>query len=115
MVCETRLRPRQTAAQRAADVRKAAEAFVKGLAAGRIKVKVGPQGAIAFDGITEQERDGVSDACAYRKVMASNNALAKLAIKRAEILAGRGVSSEALAAGFHSHDGGVTFHSGHKK
>ena len=110
MPCDTRLKPRQTIKQRADEVREAVERFAQGLAAGRIKVKVGPQGAIAFEGISSEERDGVTDACAYRRLMVSGSALAKAAIARAEEPAGRSVERQVLAHGHHSHDGGRTWH-----
>ncbi len=91
MPCDTKLKPRQTIQQRAEEVRRAVERFAQGLATGRIKAKVGPQGAITFEGIRNEERDGVTDACAYRRLMVSGSALAKAAIARAEELAGRSV------------------------
>jgi hypothetical protein len=39
--------------------------------------------------------------------------LAKMEIARAEQLAGRAVSAQAVAGGVHSHDGGHTWHHGH--
>ena len=48
MPCDTRLKPRQTIQQRKEEVRKAVERLSQGLAAGRVKPKIGPQGAIAF-------------------------------------------------------------------
>lgn len=113
MVCETKLKPRQTVQQRVEEVRRAITKFNEGLASGRIKVKVGPQGAIAFDGISNEDRDGVTDACAYRRLMVSGSALAKAAIARAEQLAGRPVDRKVLAHGVHSHDAGKTWHQGH--
>jgi len=113
MPCDTRLKPRQTIKQRAEEVRRAVAALSAGLVAGRIKAKVGPQGAIAFDGFTDVERDGVTDSCAYRRLMVSGSPLAKAAIAKAEQLAGRSVDRRVLAAGVHSHDGGKTFHHGH--
>src|SRR5262245_45059285 len=110
MPCDTRLKPRQTIQQRAAEVRKVVDMLSAKLASGAVKVKVSPQGAVAFEGLTDAERDGVTDACAYRRVMVSGSALAKAAIARAEQLAGRGVSRQALAQGIHSHDGGHTWH-----
>jgi len=91
MPCDTRLKYRQTISQRAAEVRKVTEVLSQGLAAGRVKAKVGPQGAIAFLGLTDAERDGVTDACAYRRT----------------------VDKQALTQGHHSHDNGVTWHHGH--
>jgi hypothetical protein len=110
MPCDSKLKPKQTIQQRAAEIRRVVQSLSDALASGRVKVKVGPQGAVAFDGLTDAERDGVTDACAYRRVMISGSALAKAAIARAEQLAGRGVSRQVLATGAHSHDGGVTWH-----
>jgi hypothetical protein len=112
MVCETRLKPRQTIQQRAEEVRRAIARLSDALASGRIKARVGPQGAIAFEGWSDAERDGVSDACAYRRLMVSGSALAKAAIARAEQMAGHSVDRRALAHGAHSHDGGRTWHGG---
>jgi hypothetical protein len=113
MPCDTRLKPRQTIQQRASEVRAAVERISKGLASGTIKPKVGPQGAITFVGLPDEDRDGVTDSCAYRRLMVTGSALAKAAIARAEQLAGRSVDRKALAHGHHSHDGGKTWHHGH--
>ena len=67
----------------------------------------------AFSGLTEEERDGVTDACAYRRILVSGSQLALQAIARAEQLAGRGVNKQMVAQGYHSHDGGQTWHNGH--
>jgi hypothetical protein len=109
MVCETRLKPRQTLQQRAEEVRKMVANLDRRLISGQVKAVVGPQGAIAFQGLMDSERDGVTDACAYRRLMVSGSAQAKLAIMRAEQLAGRSVNRQALAHGHHSHDGGATW------
>jgi len=81
-----------------------------GLTNGRIRVIVSRQGAIAFAGLTEKERDGVTDACLYRRLMATGSSLAKQAIARAEALAGRTVDRQVVAQGMHSHDGGASWH-----
>lgn len=113
MPCDTRLKPKQTIQQRADEIRRVVELAARGIASGRIKVKIGPQGAIAFDGLTAEERDGVTDACMYRRIMVTGSALAKQAIAKAELLAGRSVDRKVLAAGVHSHDGGGKWHAGH--
>lgn len=110
MACDTRLKPRQTIKQRAAEITKATETLSAALASGRAKAKVGPQGAIAFLGLSEAERDGLTDACAYRRIMATGSALAKAAIARAEMLAGRTVDRQVIGVGAHSHDGGASWH-----
>jgi len=113
MPCDTRLKPKQTISERKAEVVKMVENLSKALVSGRVTAKVGPQGAITFVGLTDAERDGVTDACAYRRLMVTGSALAKAAIARAEQVAGRSVNRQALAHGHHSHDGGHTWHHGH--
>lgn len=110
MPCDTKLKVGQTIKARAEEVRTVVERVVRGLAAGRISAKVGPTGGIAFLGIDATERDGVTDACMYRRVMATGSALAKAAIAKAEALSGRAVNRQAVAHGHHSHDGGKTWH-----
>lgn len=112
MPCDTRLKSRQTISQRAAEVKAAVAKLSAGLTSGRMKAKVGAQGAIAFQGF-DQDRDGVTDACAYRRLMVSGSALARAAVARAEQLAGRTVDKKVIAQGAHSHDGGDTWHNGH--
>jgi hypothetical protein len=112
MPCTSRpFRIGQTARERIDQVKAAVDRLSQGLTAGRIKAKVGPQGAIAFEGFTE--RDGVTDACAYRRLMVQGSASARAAVARAEQLAGRSVNKETVTAGVHSHDGGTTWHEGH--
>lgn len=112
MACEAKLKPKQTVSERATEVRAAVSKFNRGLILGTVKVAVGPQGAIAFTGINDTDRDGVTDACVYRRLMVSGSALAKAAIAKAEQLAGRAIDTKAIAQGHHSHDG-VNWHSGH--
>jgi len=114
MVCETRLKPRQTLAQRKDEIRRMVARLSEGLAAGRIKAVIGPQGAIAFTGLTDADRDGVTDNCAFRLLMVAGSPLARAAIARAEALAGRSVDRRAVAAGWHSHDGRSWNTHGHK-
>lgn len=110
MPCDRKLRANQTIQQRAEEVRRAVERLARGIAEGKIKPKVGPQGAIAFQGFDGANRDGVTDACAYRRLMASGSSLALAEIARAEALAGRPVDKRLVAQGAHSHDGGLTWH-----
>lgn len=108
MPCDTRLKPGQTIKQRADEVRKAVENLNQGLATGAVRVKVGPQGAVAFEGWGA--RDSVTDNCAYRRLMSTGSSAAKLAIARAEQLAGRPINRAVVNSGAHSHDGGLTWH-----
>lgn len=114
MACETMRKPRQTPQERAEEVRKAVAKVAEALASGKAKAKVGPQGAVAFEGLSEADRGGVTDACIYRRIMAGGgNALARAALARAEQMAGRSVDRRVVASGTHSHDGGRTWHKGH--
>lgn len=113
MACETRVKPKQTIQQRAEEVRRAVARIDKMIGSRLVRVRVGPQGAVAFDGISDADRDDVTDACIYRRLMVSGSALARQTIARAEQLAGRGVDRRVLASGAHSHDGGRTWNEGH--
>lgn len=110
MPCDTRLKPNQTIKQRAEEVRSVVARLTSALVTGKVKPVIGPTGGVAFTGVSDQDRDGVTDACIYRRVMATGSALAKAAIAKAEALSGRTVNRQALAHGHHSHDGGHTWH-----
>lgn len=110
MPCDTRLKPNQTIKARAEEVRAVVVRIATALATGRVKPKIGPTGGIAFEGLSEADRDGVTDNCLYRRLLATGSATAKAAIQKAELLAGRTVDRQAVAHGHHSHDGGQTWH-----
>jgi len=110
MPCDTKLKPGQSISDRKAEVARTVETVRKGLTSGRVKPKVGPQGAIVFDGLAANERNDVTDACIYRRLLVTASPLVLAEISKAERLAGRAVSREAIAAGAHSHDGGLTWH-----
>lgn len=121
MPCDTRLknnyrgsRRRQTISERVAEVKTVVNDVNSLIAAGKVKPVIDKMtGAIAFNGLDENLRDGVTDACIYRRIMVSGSSLTKAAIARAEQLSGRAVNKQALAAGHHSHDGGDSWHHGH--
>lgn len=114
MACESMYRRRGVSMQDAVKkIKERTTQLSAAIAAGKVRVKVGPQGAVAFEGWTETDRDGITDACAYRRIMAEGSPLAKAAIMRAEQLAGRSVDQKMIAQGVHSHDGGTTWHGGH--
>jgi hypothetical protein len=114
MPCDTRLKPRQTISDRAAEVRKATAKLASLLASGQVKPVVSKKGGIAFQGWSEADRDGVTDACVYRRLLTTPGASLALAkIKQAEMIAGRSVDKQVLAGGHHSHDGGQSWHDGH--
>lgn len=110
MPCDTvaRLTPAQIKAQENAQA-----VLARKLAAGQVSVVVSPQGAVAFRGWIAEERAGLTDLCAYRKLSASNSPELRRALARAEALAGRKVDQRLINAGVHSHDGGHTFNPGH--
>jgi hypothetical protein len=113
MPCDTVFKRNQTITERKIEVKKVIEIVEKGLARGRIKMKVSPKGGVAFDGLTVAERDDVTDACVYRALTRSQSALTRHMILKAEQAAGRSVDKTVLAGGHHSHDGGQTWHDGH--
>lgn len=111
MACTGTLQPGQTLVERMSQVDRALKRLETYLQTGSVKVKVGSNGAIVFAGWAD--RDGLSDVCAYRSLAASSSSTLRMAVARAEALAGRKVDARAVAAGVHSHDGGSTWNGGH--
>jgi hypothetical protein len=112
--CDTKIwDPSQSLSERKAEVKRIIDLVAREIVAGRVVPKVGAQGAIAFAGLTNEMRGGVSDACVLRRILATGSAMAKQQIARAEQLAGRRVDNRAVAGGVHSHDGGASW-SSHK-
>lgn len=97
----------QSEAAREEEVDKALERLERALTLGEVTVRVGPTGSIAFVGW--EDRGGLSDLCAYRKLSSRGSAPLRFATARAEAVAGRSVDDNAVAAGIHSHDGGRTW------
>ena len=64
-------------------------------------------------GWQQEDRSGLSDLCAYRKLLASNSPELRRAVARAEVVAGRKIDPRMVSAGVHSHDDGKSFHPGH--
>jgi hypothetical protein len=110
MPCDTIRKENQTFVQRVEEVKKRVTAVDRMIAARKVTVKVGPQGAITFIGISDEDRDGMTDACIYRTLRIKGTAATKMAILRAEQIAGVQVDRKVVAAGTHSHDGGRTWH-----
>jgi hypothetical protein len=114
MPCDRIFKRNQTIKVRQAEINTVVNDVNSLIAAGKIKPKVDKKtGAIAFEGLSDGQRDDVSDACIYRRLMVTGSSLAKAKIAQAEMLAGRTVNKAALAQGIHSHDGGSTWHNGH--
>jgi hypothetical protein len=107
MPCDTKRLPNQSLTERKVEITKAVDKLAAALAAGKVKPVVGAKGGIAFPGWTEGQVSRVTDNCGYRKIMSSGSALAKLAIERAEMMAGRKVDRQAVAQGLHTHGDGV--------
>ena len=107
MACESRRKAGQSLTARIDEVKRAMARLEQALSAGRAKVVIGPNGAVAFQGWTD--RDDVTDACAFRTLTAGNSWALRQAVARAEAMSGRKVNARAVAEGHHSHDGGQTW------
>lgn len=101
MPCDTVRVKGETLSERKATVTETVRALGVALVKRQVKAVVGPQGSITFAGWTD--KNGVTDACAYRRIMATGSVLAKLEIARAELLAGRNVDKSMVKAGVHYH------------
>ncbi len=113
MVCNTFFKPGQTLTQRKEEIKKVMTRLEQLIASRQVKAKVGPQGAITFEGWKVEDRERITDACAYRRIVATGSSLARAEIARAEQMAGRMVNQQTVAQGVHSHDNGATWHKGH--
>lgn len=111
MPCDTKLKPNQTITQRKLEITEVVERIQKGLLNGSIKLRLSASGAPAFAGLSDAEKNNVTDACVYRRIMATGSALAKAKLAAAQALLGRPVVT---TGGTHSHDGGKTWHGSHK-
>jgi len=85
---------------------KALERLREGLSKGTVSVVVGRGGSLAFKGWSSPL---YADLCAYRKLASENYAPMRMALARAEALAGRKLDPLAVGSGLHSHDGGATW------
>lgn len=111
MPCDTVRKPNQTLDQRKTEVRGAIASLAALLASGRARAIISrADGSVAFRGWDDGETARVTDVCAARLIMSGTNTLAKLAIQKAETLAGRTMERKAQT---HSHDGGATWHKSH--
>ena len=113
MPCDTRLRAGQTLSQRVKAIDAALKRLEQYLTTGKTSIVIAPNGAIALKGWTAEDRDDVTDVCAYRTLASQNSWALRQAVAKAEALQGRKVNTKTIAAGVHSHDGGGTFHKGH--
>lgn len=104
MPCMTQ--PNLTQQQKTAQAA-ALQRLQRAIAAGTVSVIVGRNGAFALRGWADADRAGVSDLCAYRAL--ANTPEMRRAVMRAEAMVGARLSTVAIAAGVHSHDGGATW------
>lgn len=109
MPCDYTPRPEQTLQERMSEVDRAVARLRESLATGRVQVRIGPTGAIAFQGWDPKDRAGLSDACTYRVMTVQGSWELRQAVARAELTQGRKVNAQAIAAGVHSHDGGKSW------
>jgi hypothetical protein len=109
MPCDTSYLPNQTLSQRKDEVTRAIGRLNTLLASGQVKAKVTPAGTVSFEGWTTEDRSRVTDACAYRRILATGSSLAKAQLAKAEALSGRTINKQMIAQGGHYH--GDHFHS----
>lgn len=104
MPCDTTLLYEgQTLQERFKQVESALQRLERYLQTGSVRVNIGPNGAVAFQGW--KDRDGLSDVCAFRSMSATNSFALRQAVMKAEQMSGRKVNPTAIQAGWHSHDG----------
>jgi hypothetical protein len=111
MACDFTIPAGMTPASRKSQVAQAVDKLNAALQAGTVTVKIGATGAVVFVGTWQ--RDGVSDVCAYRKLIVAGSPALRMAVAKAEAMAGRKVDARTVASGTHSHDGGASWHKGH--
>jgi hypothetical protein len=107
MACMTALSQGQSLAQRMTQVEQALKRLEQYIQTGTVRIGIGTNGALVFNGWND--RDGISDVCAFRSLTATNSWVLRQAVLRAEGMSGRKVNPKAVAAGVHSHDGGKTW------
>ena len=104
MPCDSTLKAGQTLADRQTQIERALRRLEVSLGTGQVRIGIAPNGAIVFKGW--QDRDDVTDACAYRTLTAANSWNLRQAVAREEARSGKRVNAQAVSAGWHSHDGG---------
>lgn len=113
MPCDTVFRRGQTITERKVEIKKVLDIVETGMARNKIKPKVSPKGGVTFEGLTNEQRDDVTDACVYRMLMRSGSALTRHLLQKAVNSNGGGINRTVVNSGHHSHDGGRTWHDGH--
>lgn len=95
MPCDTRLLEGETPEQRSARADKATERLEQALSEGRIRVQIGANGAATFVGWKAEDREGVADVCAVRRLTKKNSWAFRQAVARAEATFGRKFNAQA--------------------
>ena len=120
MACYSMRLPNEDAATRERRLNDALARVEAALAAGTARIVIGPGGAAAIEGWTQDQRErggallpggtkyvgGLTDVCAMRSLMLKGSAVARQAIAEAERVAHQRFNPMAAV---HSHDGGVTW------
>ena len=109
MPCDSNIPVGMTVEQRQKTILDAIKKLEAALASNKVQAVVSAKGAVAFKGWNDKDRDGVTDICAYRRLAVENSYALKVAIQKAELLAGTKVNLQTIGAGTHSHDGGKTW------
>ena len=107
MPCASRIPAGMTLEQRMSQIDRALKRLETSLQSGSVRIQIGPNGAVALANWTD--RDDMTDVCAVRSLLTSNSWALRQAIARAEAMQGRKVNVNAVAAGWHTHDGGNTW------
>lgn len=105
MPCDTTLAVGQTLEERMAEVQQALKRLETALTSSTVKLVIAPNGAVTFAGWVPDSRRGLNDACAYRTLAAEGSWALRQAVAKAEALQGRRINAQAVAAGWHTHDG----------
>lgn len=113
MPCDTNLKQGQTLESRGEQIKKSLTRLERALTEGRVGLTIAPNGAVAFTNWKREDRDDVTDVCAFRTLTSQNSWALRQAVAKAEQVQGRKVNPHAVAAGHHSHDGGKSWHKGH--
>ena len=80
MPCDTWIKPNQTLAQRAVEIDQALESLEQKIQAGSVKIVIDKRtGALAFSNWKKDDRDGVSDVCAYRVLTSRGSPILRMA------------------------------------
>lgn len=109
MPCDTIRKPNETRELRIARVTTALRRLEVGLTSRTVTVVIGPQGAVAFKGWKDEDRESVTDVCAYRALTKMRSGALAQAVRTAQLAYGRQVNEQQVLAGVHSHDGGATW------